>query len=1576
MDFAKCIGDEFFGPVVDGCRGGFDFTLKFELLFFATIPPAIFLILAVPRIASLYSEPTIVAWRSWLYASKQILGFVNLVLQVTLLVMTTQGTAQFKLSGLFLSARIVTTSSTLLSVIVCHYEHSRCRRPSTILDVYLGLTLFLDIAHNRTLWLSVSSSLDAIFVRFHTTTVACKAVLAILESLSKKRLFVLHNRTTQSLDGTRGSYSLSTFSWLSRLLLSGYQNPLRLDSLPLLDEAMAVETLYARFLENTKGYLGESSGSDQKSRLPLSQALAKTLLLPLLLPILPRLVLIGLSISQAFLIQAVTGFLSAKNKADEVGYGLIGATILIYVGIALSTSLYWYYHQRFLYMARSCLTSGIFRKTTELSEATLAESQAITLMSTDIERVLAGFLNLHELWASLIQAVIVSWILWTRLKGFFALPVGLTVACFVALATVGRYIGGFQKTWMQETQKRVAMIASVLASMKQVKVSGLAATIDKKVQQARKTELRASHGVRMLQITAMTLSLLPELIAPVITLAATSESVATSNIFTIVALISLLTAPLGQLFQSVAPLMSGLACLDRIQTYLELEPVRERRGHNKSRLERIVDGPASSDEDYSYAFRVVNGSFRWQKDSPHCLQNVNLTVKHAAFTMIVGPVGSGKSTLCKALLGEISLSAGRVLVGKESEGKIAYCGQTPFLSNSTIRDNIVHFSQWNTSRYIEVIEASGLSYHLARLPDGHDTLVGSNGLLLSGGQRQLIAIARALYSDAHTLIFDDVLSGLDARTEDHVFRHIFGPSGLLRKRHDRPAVILCTQSVMYLPLADHIIVLSEQGDIAEQGKWEVLNSNGGYLQSLCVRDADATTPKVELGVEGESERNHWHTTESDEMRTKETLEQQLVVSENDEATVSGPASSGPSHVVAWSGGLANYRYYLKAVSVVALVAFLASAICYGFFFAFPTLWLNFWVRDATSKHRSHTNAFWVGIYGLFHALSLLGGFLTMYLAVTSISLVSGASLHSSIFAAIMRAPLSLFRTIDQGTLTNYFSQDITLVDGELPRSLIQFVCDLAISLSMAGVLAASSPYLAAMYPIAIALMYATVKLYLRTSRQLRILALEAKSPLYMHFLDVGRGIATLRAARLLKQYENQNDQLLEISQRPAYLLAMVQYWLLFILNIIVMFLAIFVVTLVTQLRNHGTGFAGSGLVMLLQFGQILASAMQSYAKLETSMGAVHRLKSLFEHVVSDTVGEKGISPPLSWPSKGYIKLDGVSASYMSTNEETDNTLGGLALRNIRLVVEPGQHVAICGRSGSGKSSLVLLLLGLLEPLQSTGCDAITIDGLDIRTIKQAVLSERIIAVSQDTIFLPAGASWQENLDLLGTCTTSEVKSVLENMNLWSLIESQDGGLTAAMKPEELSSGQKQLFSVARAVLRKRVKDREIRQASSIEIPSTSQLRLASDAQECKKTESDCEAVEGDSDLYCLPQLEPSNDTRLAAGREDVLGGVLLLDEFNSSMDLLTEQRYFNRIQSEFPGYTIIAITHSLASFIKDQECRQEGEAQVYRGGFFDRIIVLDSGMIVEDGHPTTLLETSHSKFRALCEAAARGEVST
>lgn len=246
----------------------------------------------------------------------------------------------------------------------------------------------------------------------------------------------------------------------------------------------------------------------------------------------------------------------------------------------------------------------------------------------------------------------------------------------------------------------------------------------------------------------------------------------------------------------------------------------------------------------------------------------------------------------------------------------------------------------------------------------------------------------------------------------------------------------------------------------------------------------------------------------------------------------------------------------------------------------------------------------------------------------------------------------------------------------------------------------------------------------------------------------------------------------------------------------------------------------------------------------------------------------------------------------------------LALRNLNITIASGEKVAICGRSGSGKSSTLLLLLRLLEPVPSTA-QHIRIDGTPLHQINRHTLRQRIIAVPQDSVFLPDGSAFKDNLDPLGISSDLECQSVLETVGLGGFVRDR-GGLSAGMTADTLSQGQKQLFSLGRAILRRRVRSREV-----------------------------------------------------ARGAE---GGLLLLDEVSSSVDVETDRLMQGIIQREFAGYTMVMVSHRL-DMVMD---------------FFDRVLVMDKGAVAETGSPRALVETEGSRFRELWEVSntGRGDLTT
>lgn len=430
--------------------------------------------------------------------------------------------------------------------------------------------------------------------------------------------------------------------------------------------------------------------------------------------------------------------------------------------------------------------------------------------------------------------------------------------------------------------------------------------------------------------------------------------------------------------------------------------------------------------------------------------------------------------MCKALLGETPIAHGQTIIGTRS-GKIGYCDQTPYLSNETIRENIIGFAPFDQSRYDEVIDATLLQPDLALLPRGDETKVGSSGIALSGGQKQRVSIARALYLDSRFLVFDDILSGLDANTEEQVYRRVFSAHGLLRRRN--ATVVLCTHSIKHLPSADHIIALGVDGSLVEQGSFPDLMANESYVQSLGIKEAAITQSSGDA-----------QSATITKMPTTQKKSPSAPVPKSNELDTSGEKGR-------MMGETAVYGYYFSRIPKIVTIAIVCLGICWGFSSNFTTIWLKFWSEDVASPNPYHSSSYYIGIYAFFQIMTLASLFFIGLACFKTLVMISGSRLHKEVLRTVINAPLSFFTTTDTGVVTNLFSQDMTLIDGELPQSLLNLTTEIFACLGMAAVIATSSPFLAITYPFMVCIIYVVQKFYLRTSRQIRLLDLEAKSPL-------------------------------------------------------------------------------------------------------------------------------------------------------------------------------------------------------------------------------------------------------------------------------------------------------------------------------------------------------------------------------------------------------------------------------------------------------------------------------------------------
>ena len=361
---------------------------------------------------------------------------------------------------------------------------------------------------------------------------------------------------------------------------------------------------------------------------------------------------------------------------------------------------------------------------------------------------------------------------------------------------------------------------------------------------------------------------------------------------------------------------------------------------------------------------------------------------------------------------------------------------------------------------------------------------------------------------------------------------------------------------------------------------------------------------------------------------------------------------------------------------------------------------------------------------------------------------------------------------------------MTLIEIDLAGSVMQTLG--ATSIASLALIAAGSRYAASMLPLILLVVYAIQKGYLRTSHQIRFMDLEALAPLITHSQETMSECSTLRAFGWQRHALGKNFELLDNSQEAYYLMFGIQWWLNVVLDLLTAPIAVVVVALAISLRGTSSaGSVGVALINVLSFSQTITALITAWTTMETSLGAIARIKNSETDTVSENRSEQRCSePPASWPDAGGIEVSGMTVSF-----GPDSSI----LKGISLTIPAGSKVGICGRSGSGKSSFLLSLLRLLD----TSAGTISVDGWDLHRMSTQDVRENITAIPQEVMLLPG--SIRSDLDPRELLPDADIIAALELAGLQS-VKLSPKGLDNSAADLSLSHGQRQLLAVARALL--------------------------------------------------------------------------------------------------------------------------------------------------------------------------------
>ncbi|KAH8671415.1 ABC transporter [Xylariales sp. PMI_506] len=1467
--------DELFGPAVatESCRGGFDFTVLFEESVLAIPLSAGFLLIAPIQVARIFKAVSAVGPSLLLSMFKLVSTLVYAGLNLALLILWASGHG-FTTRATLVSS-VLSLCAALALAVLSQVQHGKSPRPSFIITGYLIISLPLNGVRVRTAWLLASDKylIPAIL----TAALAVQVLILVLETKNKRKILAGAYRSL-SREATSGLLSRGLFWWLRHLLSDGYRRILAVEDLESINEKLRSSKLSSEL------QVGWMNKNHNRHKHALALATLSAWRLDLAKIALPRLCLVALSLAQPFLIHQIVETISAPVSQQTLnqGYGLIGAVTLVYTGIPIATGFYQHLSFRLMAMVRGGLISLIYEKIVQSPSTQVGDSAAMTLIGTDVERICETWhLVVAESWASVIQLAFAVWFLQMQIGPVCVTPVIVALVATALSVRAAGFVTARQKVWLEAIQARINFTAHTLGSMRSVKMLGLSNKFESLIQGMRVTELDLSKRFRRLSSFNVCLVNLPSLFSQFFTFATFAIAakvqgnsfVTVSQAVTALSILSILMEPLGKLLVVIPQAYAALGCFQRIQDFLASESWDDKRlpeyplettnleshdnpdtiqtpsGYNHVEM---IQRPQSTPKEplprtifNSDHVIIHNATVGWRGSSP-VIKDMSLRIgQNHHLTVILGPVGCGKSTILKAILGEATIFSGSVWI---SSKELAYCDQSPWVLNGSVRENIVSGTDFDAAWYNTVIHACALQVDLLQLSDGDATNVGSKGVSLSGGQKQRLTLARALYARKPIAVLDDVLSGLDAVTHDIVTTRVFGADGLIRKLG--MAAILATHSVSLCAIADQTIILNGQGQIIQQSSPENMASLAPQLagdDGSSASSGNSPPPKISAGETQDSS-----TTRDDKRQV---------------------------------GDFSIFLYYFSSLGWLSFALF---GIFVASNLAFSTLqyaWITLWAQSSDGSQASRLG-YWLGFYALFGVFTAAGLISAVYYMYVVIVPKSAQSLHLTVLRAVIRAPMSFLAKTDNGVLVNRFSQDMQLVDMTLPAALVNTSFQLAACFAVAALAIVAVSYFAAVLPFIACALFFLQRFYLRTSRQLRLLDLEAKAPLYSHVLESLQGIATIRAYGWTSNHVANNLALLDRAQKPYYLLLCIQRWLTLVMGLTVAGLAILLTTLGVTLRSRlDAGFLGVALVSMMNLGHTLAALITFWTLLETSLGAISRVKTFSEDTPTEKPREIVDTRILAgWPSQGSVVIENWSAHYN----------GHPVLRNIDISIQAGEKVAICGRTGSGKTSLLLSLLGMVE--ESTG--RIVLDDVDLVLVPKDVTRQKLTCLTQDPFLF--GGSVRLNADPHGEATDSDIISALQKVGLWDIFRSKESTETSHplefsildMKMEEdfLSQGQRKLFCLGRALLRK--------------------------------------------------------------------SPVLVLDEPSSGVDASTESYIEAIVESEFATSTVIMATHSLTGVRR-----------------FDKVVVLDGGVLLEYGEPEELLARVDGAFAKLY-AAQRGRPKT
>ncbi|KAJ3368818.1 Multidrug resistance-associated protein 1 [Allomyces arbusculus] len=1345
----------------------------------------------------------------FLIGAKMILALGNLATALTVIALAT-GANEPQAASTYLAWSLLCV--TLAIALPTHYlEYLRSRRPSTSLSTFYALLTLLLAVRLRTL---VLLGVGDWWLAHSITQLSITAVLFFVENASSKgkdlrkshQMVATDTSTSnETPENTATFLSKITFFWVTDLLLRGRKAAIEFSDLWDLPWALR---------SRRSGDLLQDAWTRECAKHPQNPSFTRALLAVfgprLLFNTFLAFLEAGLSLVTPLFVQYFVNLVLARGTPDErpKAEGVTIAIMFFVIGLVSSLITGQQQHIAFMEVTRCrvAIQDVVYRKALTIpSHSRSSTGEIVNHSQVDADNVAMTLLHVLDLLPAPLILSVALFMLYQQVGWSMVMTIVLMLAAVPVLSICASRMMDLRTASLAQTDGRIKAITEALNGIKTLKLYGWTKYLRNRILGFRDQELALLRRVyNILSVQVGVSLILPSIstfaVFSVYAAVSPPNTLTAGRVFVALSLFRLIEHPVQGLVWGWSPLVEAYASVHRIGRFLQTK-----------QLDQFVE--RTNDVADPIAISIDRSEFLFVDGKP-VLTIDALAIPRGSLTAVVGKVGSGKTALLSAMLGEIykAPNGGKVVVN----GRVAYVSQSAWIMNGTVRDNILFGCDLDKDKYRAVLRACALDKDLQVLSHGDRTQIGEKGINLSGGQKARITCARALYADAEIILMDDPLSAVDAHVDRHMFNAWFHPQhGLLRGK----TVVLVTHAVHHLVDVDHILAIKD-GKIHEQGTYaELMAANGTVAEivneymakrespSSSSSSSDADEAWSEMPLASAVPGGHRKSFEIDDRLEVEDVARKLLRKSQSRtsmgdigrnfALADGDVTSAKldqdegdddlkeanvSGKVTWSVYMTYFRHCgLPFVAAYVLMTFIGNAL--GFV---VTLWLGAW-GTASSAGNGGDVAYWLSGYaGIVFAGSAISVF-TFYFFFVFVAIRASRTTMVELVDRIFRAPLSFFDVTPSGRVLNRMSRDQSNVDNEVPLAFDQCVF---LSFQLLGtvitIMTATPWIILLVVPIA-GIFYVVQQLYLSTSREVQRIYLVHGSPVYQHFTESLDGLGVIRAYGHAARFESDAEQKLDNASKSYYSVMSTSRWLFVQLQLLGNLIIGTIGLLAVLTPTTGTAVIGASLQYSLDITSVISDLLRTAARLENVLVSVERIKE-YSEVPTEAAEETPFDLDQSWPAKGAIEFKDYTTSYRPGLDPV--------LKHVNLSIKAGERVGIVGRTGAGKSSLTLALFRAIE---ATG-GSILVDGEDLSTIGLDDVRSRLTILPQDPILFDAKV--RDNLDPSGTKDDAALWHALEGAGLAGYVRQQDDALDAMLTASSLSVGQAQLLCLARAILRK------------------------------------------------------------------------------------------------------------------------------------------------------------------------------